>query len=127
MKFDTVILISLAALATSQNANTITESQAEIVVKKQLDSRSFGLKDFLSDHMPWSGKKNWKDHEGKQHWNDNDGKEHWKDRDGNDCWNDKDGKKHWKDHEGKEHWKDQDGKEHFYKPPFAMKRSNFQI
>ena len=117
MKVNTVILITLATLATGQNANANTERQTGVMVKEQLNARSFRLKDFLSDHMPWPGKKHWKDHEGKEHWND---------KDGNDCWNDKDGKKHWKDHEGKEHW-NKDDKDHFYKPPMAVKRSEIEI
>lgn len=131
MKFNIVILISLATFAATQTCNNVIENQGEVLVKKELDSISFesrglGLKDFFSDHMPWSGKKHWKDDEGKEHWKE-DGKEHWKDNEGKDCWNDKDGKKHWKDHEGKEHWKDNEGKQHSYRPPIAMKRSYFEI
>lgn len=134
MKFNSLVLISLVTLAVSQETNIVFAKQGEIVVKKQLDSRGLGLKDFISDHLPWSGKKHWKDHDGKEHWNDKDGKEHWRDHDGKDCWNDKDGNKHWKDQDGKEHWNDKDGKEHWrdndskvYKPPVAMKRSDIKI
>lgn len=98
MKFNSLVLISLATLAVSKEANIINTNQDEITFKKQLDSRGLGLKDFITDHLPWSGKKHWKDHDGKEHWND------------------KDGKEHWKDHDGK-----------VYKPPVAMKRSDLEI